>query len=382
MNIEKYKSHIIVGLVCTGLTFAGCWYFMSYRNADALKTGEKFMPAKEMEEYLDSIQYPYKNDRSVVNAINGYFDGCVDKYTFYYEDTSEEDDVTLYVNSSGTAVASGFQIAQADDGNILLTEIKTGLAADKQGLKVGDEISAIDGVSVAEMGYDNIANKMLGKQDTKVVFKVLRGKKEFEMQFVRDHEYINGAYFEKKDDIGYIRITHFDQLMQGQLDQTSRSAKDYSKLIVDLRDNPGGDGDIIVNFSTRFGGYSKVVKHYYSGSDEIHEKSGSGEWKDKEIVLLVNEKTASAAEILTASLKQSLNVTIVGTNTLGKGIFQEDVDIGNGGHLHYTAGTYTVGDWECYQGVGIAPDVEVPMDRELIGTDDDIQLKKALELLD
>ena len=68
-------------------------------------------------------------------------------------------------------------------------------------------------------------------------------------------------------------------------------------------------------------------------------------------------------------------------NTFGKGIYQYDETLSNGGVLHYTAGYYTVGDWECYQGTGIAPDIEVPMDSSLIGTDDDVQLKKCLDLL-
>ena len=102
----------------------------------------------------------------------------------------------------------------------------------------------------------------------------------------------------------------------------------------------------------------------------------------KKVVLLVNNNTASSAEIFTAALKQHIEVTIVGENTRGKGVYQIVNLLDNGDQFKYTAGTYTVGDWECYQGVGIAPDVEVPMDRELIGTDDDIQLKKALELLD
>ena len=81
-------------------------------------------------------------------------------------------------------------------------------------------------------------------------------------------------------------------------------------------------------------------------------------------------------------MKQFYHDTIiVGTTTFGKGIFQYVEEFENGGRLKYTAGYFTVGDWECWQGKGISPDVEVGMDRSLIGTDDDIQLQTAIKLL-
>ena len=97
---------------------------------------------------------------------------------------------------------------------------------------------------------------------------------------------------------------------------------------------------------------------------------------------MINDGTASASEIFTAVLKKNADATLVGTNTYGKGVFQREMLLSNGGHLHFTAGTFEVEGWDNWDGVGIAPDVEVPMDKELIGTDNDIQLKKAIALLE
>ena len=105
-----------------------------------------------------------------------------------------------------------------------------------------------------------------------------------------------------------------------------------------------------------------------------------GKLTDAPVVLLTNEKTASAAEIFTALLKQYDDATIVGTNTFGKGIFQ-NVATFHRNVIHYTDGYFKVGDWDCWQGVGIAPDIDVEMDSALIGTSEDVQLQKALELL-
>ena len=99
--------------------------------------------------------------------------------------------------------------------------------------------------------------------------------------------------------------------------------------------------------------------------------------------MLVNENTASAAEIMTALLKNNKQgCRLVGVNTYGKGIFQQEAELKSGGTVHYTAGKFYVDDRENWNGVGITPDVVVEMDSKLIGTDEDIQLKKAIELLD
>lgn len=137
-----------------------------------------------------------------------------------------------------------------------------------------------------------------------------------------------------------------------------------------------------VQFADYFVGEASLQKNYYTGKTETLKTSDSSGDIDKPVVVLINEKTMSAAEIAAAFLKQyGKDVKLVGQKTFGKGIFQLEEELSDGGKLHYTAGTYTVGDWECYQGKGIEPDVAVEMDPSYIGTDKDVQLKKALELL-
>lgn len=382
MDISKYTGHIATGLVCAGVTFGACWFVMDYSRRDVIDLGEKMKVVDECVDYMEKANYPFADNDPVEGAIQGYVSALADdKYTSYYEDVSDVEFMVTYVNTAGTAIASGFQIGAADDGNILMTEIKSGLAADKQGLKVGDVITAIDGVSVKEKGFENIANKMLGKQDTEVTFTVRRENKEFDLLFKRDHIYVNSVYFEVKGDVGIIDIDGIEQMAEGQLDEAIKGTESCSKLIIDLRNNPGGDVEAAAYMAAQIGGYCKITCTKNNGETEIIERKMESECADKKAVILFNEKTASSAEIMSAALMQSLDATAVGTNTFGKGIFQENVTLSNGGHLRYTLGTYTVGDWECYHGVGIEPDVEVEMDPSFIGTDDDIQLQKALELL-
>ena len=288
----------------------------------------------------------------------------------------------MYVNSSGTAKLSGFKIAPANDGNILLAEVTEGMPAYKQGLRTNDEITAINGASVSEAGFENIANKMLGKDGTQVTFTVLREDETFDIDFIRSSEMTSSVEFKDMGDIAYIHLTIFDQIAQGQLNQALDKAKGKRKMIIDLRDNGGGETVAGVYMAAQCCGHAKCVATEFDGDVEIFEQDFSDVENNRDIVILINDGTASASEIFTAVLKKNADATLVGTNTYGKGVFQREMLLSNGGHLHFTAGTFEVEGWDNWDGVGIAPDVEVPMDKELIGTDNDIQLKKAIALLE
>ncbi len=156
--------------------------------------------------------------------------------------------------------------------------------------------------------------------------------------------------------------------------------------IIDLRENIGGHTDYCLGVLGYFLEQPLTVGeyHYYNGDRKPLNISGDKKTNNEKVVILVNEKTASSAEIFTASMKQFYDgeVQIIGTQTKGKGTFQEYESLSDNEQFRYTAGTYTVGDWQCYDGVGITPDIELSMDYnpDIICTDEDIQLQKALDL--
>lgn len=384
MDKNKITGCVAAGLGCAAITFGVCWYAMDYSRRDVIELGEKMSVVNECEKVMTEADYPFSDKSPIESAINGYVSGLAsDKFTYYIMPSDDAvKEMTDYVNTSGTAAASGFLIDIADDGNILITDVTNGLAADKQGIKKGDVITAIDGTSVKDKGYENIANKMLGKQDTKVGFTIRRDGEEFDLEFVRDHVYKNYVTHDARNSIGIITIKSIDQFAGGEFDQSVKALEDCNKIVIDLRNNPGGDGDVSMDWAARLCGQAQVTKYYYTGKKEELSLEGRKDFEGKKIVILVNENTASAAEIFCANVAQNLDVKIVGTKTFGKGVFQNYADLSNGGQLCYVAGWFTVGDWECWQGVGISPNVKVQMDPALIGTDDDIQLKKAMELLD
>lgn len=377
MNISKITPYIAAGVAGAGITFGLCYCFMGKA------TGGENAVIKECRGIISEKGNPNFDDEAAeLGMINGYLESGGDKYTYYYQfyNTDPVEENKDYINTAGTAVASGFQVDVSEDGNILLTEVTAGLAADKQGLKVGDIITHIDGVSVSEKGFENYANKILGKQDTEVKLTVNRGGESFEMTFKRDNELIRDVNLKMLGDVTYIEISAFGGFSAGHMSSISEDIENAEKIIIDLRDNPGGQNEYMIQSVDYFVDAGAAYMHSYDGTEDIYATTYGA--VNVPIVLLVNENTASAAEIFTSMCMQfGRNVSVVGTNTFGKGIYQQEADLSDGGKLHYTAGYFTVGDWECWQDKGIAPDIEVEMDSSLIGTDEDIQLEKALELL-
>lgn len=379
--VDKFSGYIAAFLIGAGAAGGLCWYTMSYTQRDVNSVGKDFVVTKECREILEK-NGGVSDENALREAIKSYVSSAAnDNYTFYYEDDAVEENMK-YVNASSTARISGFQVAPSDDGNILLTEVIEGMPAYNQGLRVNDVITSIDGNSVSEGGFENTANKMLGKDGTKVTFTVQRDGQTLDIEFVRASVIDRSVNYEQLGEVAYISISSFNQLAKGQLEQALKSAEGQKKIVFDVRNNGGGDTEAGVYMSAQCCGHSECVQTDYSGKENVIQSDYDVDTSGCNIVVLINESTASAAELFTASMKSNANAKLIGTNTYGKGTYQREAVLSNGGHLHYTAGSFTVEGWDNWEGIGIAPDVEVPMDKELIGTDNDIQLKKAIALLE
>lgn len=202
-----------------------------------------------------------------------------------------------------------------------------------------------------------------------------------------NHDYINS--YKMYDDVVYIDSRNFNLYgIQGFThffkDNENPKTDGY---IIDLRNNIGGSTDNCTGILEYFIDQPLTIGklHYYNGDEVELQVSGTKKTNGEKIIILMNEKTASSAEIFTSAMKQFYNgeVITIGTTTKGKGTFQDIKYLSDDELVKYTAGYYTVGNWDCYDGIGIAPDIEISMDYlpDIICTDNDIQLQKALELL-
>ena len=361
---------------------AGGMYLYCGRNK---KIPSDYKLAEECRKILDDggVKLPEGTDTQEA-LVKAYLSTYNDRYTFYTHDDNTESYLSS-INGMPTPLTSGFQVGIGENGDFVVTEVTAGSTADQQGLKTGDVILSVDGVSVAEAGIKKAAYDIQNVEGSVMSLELLRDGEPLHLDFVRANDPKNKSEnieIMPVGDVCYIRISFLDNYSAALLNGKLNNAEKYNKIVFDLRNSPGGLMEGAVQCADFFIDGGVVRKHENNGdTSDIATSDDSGDIKVP-MCVLVNENTASAAEIFAALLKQyGDDVKLVGMNTFGKGIYQYDETLSNGGVLHYTAGYYTVGDWECYQGTGIAPDIEVPMDSSLIGTDDDVQLKKCLDLL-
>ena len=383
MEITNKIINSFLALSAAAALGAGGMYLY---HRDTIKNGADYELIKECESILKDNGMEFPDDITKEEAaLKGYLSAYGDKYTFY----SKSDGIEEYlaaVNNLSCLLTCGYTVGLGDGGSLVIESVEPDSVAEKQGLKVGDSILSVDSVSVAADGVNKTAFELSGKEGTTMHLVILRDGIRRELDFVRANDLertIDSVDVKLIGDVLYVKILSFDNYTALALSRDINEINEhYSKVIVDLRNNPGGYVAGAVGSADIFIGEGTVTYNYANG-DLKYENSSDNENDIKlPMVVLTNEKTMSSAEIMTAMLKQyGEDVTIVGTKTFGKGIFQLEEELSNGGILRYTAGYITVGDWECYQGKGIAPDVEVEMDNTLVGTDKDIQLKKALDLM-
>lgn len=379
------KRIFLICALCTVIGAAAGGGGIMLRYHDEIKFAEKYAVLAEAEKIITENKVPVENGSDAdSNLINGYLDSY-DEYTFYYEKSEKTLQSEIdYVNSTPCLNSCGYRIEPDDSGRMRIASVDKGGTADKHGLAIGDVFLKIDDVDVT-VNTVNHVRELYGADGTVKKFLMERDGKEFAVDFVLTNKPVSPEGSLKAElldgHVMYIQIKSMDKMLEMYLDgRIEEFIGKADSVILDLRDNPGGETNSAVYTAGRFVGEGYVKEHYYTGKEETISVEPAEKRISLPAVVLVNENTASAAEILTALLKQYGDVTVVGEKTFGKGIFQEEESLGNG-TIHYTAGYYTVGEWECYQGVGIEPDVTVEMNSALIGAEDDVQLEKALELI-
>lgn len=373
------NKRILIIVVCAasmGIGAGGTYL----SNRDKIEFAEKYSLMLETEKFMkETAEVGAPDNPNDAQIINAYLSMYGDPYTYYREvDIYSKDYIENRVNNSAVALGSGFKIYFDENDRLLFSEIIPNLSAAECGFEKNDVITAIDGQNVSE--YKD-AKKLLGAQDTTVNLTIERNGEKKEISLIRKKESteLNGIKSKMRDNT--LCVT-FDQMLDssGTAFENAIKGKNFDSIVIDLRNNGGGDIAVALSIADIFINKADVKFISKSGS-EYTRSTEDGVDVDVPIAVIINDNTASSAEILTALLKQNSRTTLVGTRTFGKGIYQSNA-IFNGNQLHYTDGYITVGDWECWQGKGIAPDIEVEMDSSLIGTDEDIQLQKALEVLE
>ena len=321
-------------------------------------------------------------------AVQGYVAGLGDKYTEYIP----EKDMQEYTeNITGSFVGIGiYMIADEKSDKVIVYYPIPGSPAEKAGIKAGDKIVKVNDTEYTAEDFDSIADYIKGEEGTKVSLIVERDNKQLSFEISRAKINTNPITIEKlKNGIGYLSLPSFD-------DETSKDFKEKveelqkqaaKSLIIDLRNNGGG----IVDEATKIADYilekgdTIISTVDNTGKKEVTFSENKPIF-DMPIVVLVNENTASASEILAAVLKDYNKATIVGTKTYGKGVIQTFFTLSDGSGLKITTAEYYTPKGSTIHEVGVTPNEIVELPKEIdniyaVSEKDDTQLKKAIKIL-
>lgn len=311
-------------------------------------------------------------------AIKGYVAGLGDEYTEYLTKDEYED---LLVSVTGDFVGIGIYMAQDNDGNVVVLMPMENSPAEDAGIEAGDIIVSVDGESCKNVDLNVVSSKIKGEEKTKVALEILRENETIQKTIERRTVEIKNSESKVLDgNIGYIIFTTFDEKCAEQIEKYLKEfeTQGIKSVIIDTRNNTGGIVTEAIKISELFIEKGNVIMRTYDkDKKETVIESTANSTFDMNVILLVNDYSASATEILAAALKDNHAATIVGTKTYGKGVMQEIREILNGA-IKITIEEFKTPNGENINKIGITPDVEVEDDET---TEEDEQLQRAIELL-
>lgn len=317
-------------------------------------------------------------DKMIEGAIKGYVEGVGDDYTEYLSKDEYEE---LIVNVTGDFVGIGVYIYKDKDGNLIVLAPMENSPSEEAGIEAGDRILAIDGENCNEMDINVASSKIKGEAGSTVELEIQRGTETLKKTVTRRTVEISDSASKILDgNIGYIVLSTFDTDCSKKIEKYMEEfqSKGINSVILDLRNNTGGVVEEAVKISELFIDKGNTVLRSYNKTEkETIIKSSSGKYKDINLVVLVNDYSASASEIVTAALKDNKAATIVGIRTYGKGVMQEIQPLFDGA-IKITIEEFKTPNGDKINKVGIKPDVEIEIDKD---SNEDLQLQKAIEIL-
>lgn len=344
---------------------------------------------------IEAIANSLKNFREVIDeyfigdideqklmdeTIKGYVRGLDDPYSEYM--TAEEWG-KFKTNTMGNYVGIGIYMSVDKNDNIVVVAPIKGTPAEEAGLQTGDVIVYVDDENMLGVSSELVSAKIKGEEGTKVKITVLRGEEYLDFEIERKSikvYHVETEMLENK--IGYISLLTFDQGCAEEFKNAYNDlkAKGAKKLIIDLRNNTGGLVEECLQIADMMlpKGSIELITVDAKGEKIYSESNKEPIFGDEEIVVLINEYSASASEILVGALMDNNKAISVGKKSYGKGVIQTVLELNDGSVLKLTISEYYTPNESKINEIGITPTHEVEMNDE---TEDDEQLNKAIELL-
>ena len=335
-------------------------------------------------------QYYYKDitdEEKMEGIYKGLMSSTNDKYTDYYSPKEFKD---LMVTMEGDYGGIGATLSQDKaTKEVSVVEVYEGSPAARAGLERGDIVISVDGHLGTDESLDDFVQRIRGEEGTSIEMVYKRGDQEHTIEITREEVIVPSVSHRMLDDkIGYIRISSFVNGTQKDFEDAlaDLQGQGMQGIVFDMRDNGGGMVDSVVAILDDILPAGTVVYTMDKSGKREDYTSDDAKKIDIPVTVLVNENTASAAEIFTGAIRDFNYGTIIGTNTFGKGIVQSTVPLSDGSAVKITVATYYTPSGECIHEKGIKPDIELEFsyaDENPTEYDElkDNQVQKAMEVL-
>lgn len=335
-------------------------------------------------------QYYYKDitdEEKMEGIYKGLMSSTNDKYTDYYSPKEFKD---LMVTMEGDYGGIGATLSQDKvTKEVSVVEVYEGSPAARAGLERGDIVISVDGHLGTDESLDDFVQRIRGEEGTSIEMVYKRGDQEHTIEITREEVIVPSVSHRMLDDkIGYIRISSFVNGTQKDFEDAlaDLQSQGMQGIVFDMRDNGGGMVDSVVAILDDILPAGTVVYTMDKSGKREDYTSDDAKKIDIPVTVLVNENTASAAEIFTGAIRDFNYGTIIGTNTFGKGIVQSTVPLSDGSAVKITVATYYTPSGECIHEKGIKPDIELEFsyaDENPTEYDElkDNQVQKAMEVL-
>jgi carboxyl-terminal processing protease len=318
-------------------------------------------------------------------ALAGMFDAVGDPYTAYYD----EDQFSTYMEQlEGSYVGIGVVVTMSEDDRVTVVSPIEGSPGQKAGLASGDIITAVDGKGIEGLNLEEVVSLIKGDEGTQVEITVLKknSEEEIDIAITREEIIMTSVSSQVYEDIGYMAITQFEPYTYEEFEKQLNELldQDVKGIVFDLRDNPGGMMNVVVEMLDRIMGESVIVYTEDKQGNREYERSTDRQKLDIPMAVIINEGSASASEIFAGALQDTGEGVVVGTTSFGKGIVQRMSDFKDGTGYKITISEYFTPNGRNIHGTGIEPDITVEIDEEFMYSEDysldkDIQFLKAVE---
>lgn len=390
MKHKEYVKGLVSGILITAVIVTGFNYAESLFGKSVLSDSSHVQKIRQLENMIDAN---YLGDVDEEDLAEGVYAGLIyglgDVYSRYYTAEEYEQETT---STEGSYVGIGISMEKNPEGGVKIAECYEGGPGEKAGLKSGDVISAIDGEDITEKELSDVSAMIRNSGKDQVVLTVHRENEEKALEItveVTDVE-LPSVFSEMLDDhVGYIRISEFKGVTPEQYLEAYQNLKeqDMQKLVIDLRDNPGGLLDSVCEILDHVLPEGLIVYTEDKYGNRQEETSDGEDPIQIPLAVLVNENSASASEIFAGAVKDYGIGKIVGTTTYGKGVVQSLQQLPDGSAVKLTISNYYTPKGNNINKVGIQPDVEVKLDTSLLNKDEitheeDNQLQEAIKNLE